>query len=149
MSDMEENEEKAKTSLVIECPHCHVRVLPARNNICPSCHNDVTDLKDVDLNQISLVIHESDELPSFCYACNRYTERRIRVSADQESDLDTLFGVPAPNKTTNVIVYLPQCEECAESKEIKQTGADYDHQTITLVVHPRFQERVLQLRDTT
>jgi hypothetical protein len=134
--------------LIVECPHCHVRVLPMANNICPSCRNDITDLEGVDPNEISLVIHESEELPSFCYSCNRFTERVIRVSSDRESDLETsLFGSPLPENTTNIIIYLPECEDCAQIKVPVKTSADYDHQTITLVVHKGFRERVLQLRN--
>jgi hypothetical protein len=143
MSDMEE-----RPALVVECPHCHVRVIPKANNICPACQNDMSNLQDVDPNQVSLVISESEELPTFCYSCNRYTERTIRASSDKESDLEkALFGWASPENTSNVIIYLPECEECAEWKEPELVNVDYDHQTITIVVHKGFQERVLQLRD--
>ena len=49
MDDMEE-----RPPLVVQCPHCHVRVLPKANNICPACRKDMTDLQGVDLNQVSL-----------------------------------------------------------------------------------------------
>ena len=143
MSDMEE-----RPSLVVECPHCHVRVLPIVNNICPACRNDMSNLQKVDPNQVALAISESEELPSFCYSCNRYTERSIRVSGDKESDLaKAIFGLASPENTSNVIVYIPQCEECAEWKELELVGVDYDHQIVTIAVHKGFQERVLQLRD--
>lgn len=145
----DDGELEERPSPIVECPHCHVRVLPKANNICPTCGNDISDLQGFDSNQVALTIRESEDLPSYCFSCNRFTERLIRVSADQESDLQNmLFGLPAPNKTTNVIIYLPQCDECAEWKEVEQTGADYDHQTITLVVHQGFRERVLQLRNS-
>jgi hypothetical protein len=149
MDEIEEpGEAEERPPLIIECPHCHVRVLPMANNICPSCRNDMTDLEDVDLNEISLAIHESEALPSFCYSCNRFTERVIRVSSDGESDLEAaLFGRPIPENTSNIIIYLPECEDCAQIKEPVKTSADYDHQTITLVVHKGFRERVLQLRN--
>jgi hypothetical protein len=152
MDDLDNHDEAEEVDeprpFIVECPHCHTRVLPLANNICPACDNDISDLQDVDMNQVALTIRESEELPTFCFACNRYTERLVRVSADKESDMENaLFGVPPPNKTTNVIIFLPECEECAEWKEIEQTGADYDNQTITLVVHKGFQERVLQSRD--
>ncbi|HXD11401.1 MAG TPA: hypothetical protein VN653_15150 [Anaerolineales bacterium] len=151
MSDMEnqDNEEEIeRPPLVIECPHCHIKVLPMVNNICPSCHNDMTELEDTDPNQVSLVIHEAEEFPSYCYSCNRYTERYIRVSADRESDLEVaLLGSPLPENTTNVIIYLPECENCSEINTPTKTGADYDHQTITLIVHKGFRDRVLQQRN--
>ena len=152
MDDMDDLDElgapEAPKPIIVECPHCHVRVLPKADQICPACHNDMSE-QGVDPNQVALTVHESEELPSFCFACNRFTERRVRVSADQESGLqNALFGLPAPDKTTNVIIYLPQCDDCAEWKKVEQTGADYDHQTITLVVHQGFRERVLQLRNS-
>ena len=138
-----------RPALVVECPHCHVRVIPIDNKICPACRKDISNLKGVDPNQVSLIISESEELPTFCYSCNRYTERSIRVSGDKESDLaKALFGSAAPENTSNVIITLPQCEECAEWKDLELVDVDYDHQTITLVVHKGFQERVLQLRNT-
>jgi hypothetical protein len=143
----DEDDKEEQSRLVIECPHCHVRVLPLASNICPACRNNMSDVQDVDPNQVSLTIHESEKLPSFCYSCNRYTERYIRFSADKESDLEkVLFGLASPEKTTNVIIYLPQCEECAQWKVPERISADYDHQTVTIVVHQGFRDHVLQLR---
>jgi hypothetical protein len=150
MDELEDTGEiEEKKPLIVECPHCHVKVLPKADNICPACQNNMSDLQDVDPNQVSLVIHESEELPSFCYSCNRYTERIIRLSADEESGLETaIFGRPLPENTTNIIIYLPECEDCAELNIAPvTTGADYDHQAITLVVHKGFRDHVLQLRD--
>jgi len=139
MSDMEE-----RPSLIIECPHCHVKVLPMANHICPACRKNILDLKDVNPNQVSLTISESEELPTFCHSCNLYTERYIRVSGDKES---AIFGLAAPENTSNVIIYLPQCEECAGWQEPEIVSVDYDHQTMNIVVHKGFQERVLQSRN--
>lgn len=145
---MEENEAEVRKPLVVECPHCYARILPRSNNICPSCHNDLMDLEGIDPNQVSLVIHEAEELPSFCYSCNRYTERTIRLSADQESDLAAaLFGRSLPENTTNIIIYLPECEDCTGINEPVKTDVDYDRQTITLIVHKGFRDRVLQSRN--
>jgi len=78
-----------------------------------------------------------------------YTERQIRTSADEESNLEImLFGPSAPEDTSNVIIYLPQCEVCSELNEPEIVEVDYDHQTMTIVVHRGFRERVLQLRET-
>ena len=150
MDEIEDTGEvEERQPLIVECPHCHVRVLPKANNICPACRKDMSDLQDPDPNQVSLSIKESEELPTFCYSCNRYTERYIRVSADKESDLEkAIIGSPLPENTTNVIIYLPQCEECAEGNEPEKISVDYDYQTITLVVHKGFRDRVIQLRDS-
>jgi len=142
MSDMEE-----KPSLIIECPHCHTHVIPMANNICPSCREDMLDMQGVDPNRVALAVHESEEFPSFCYSCNTYTERLIRVTPDKESDVETLlFGQRPPESTTNIIVYLPECELCSEL-EVELVEVDYEHQTMKIMVHRGFQERVLQLRE--
>ena len=143
MSDMEE-----RPSLIVECPHCHVKVIPKANNICPACQNDVSNLQGVDFNKVSVSVYESEELPTFCYSCNRFTERPIRVSGDKESDSEkAIFGSPSPEKTTNVIIYLPQCDDCAEWDEPEIISVDYEHQSLKVMVHKGFRDRVTQLRD--
>jgi len=134
---------------IIECPHCHTKVLPKANNICPACLNDVSDLQGVDQSMVSFTVYESEELPTFCYSCNLYTERTIRVSADSESIFEKFILKPtAPENTSNVIIYLPQCETCAEDNEPEPVEVDYEFQTMKLVVHSGFRDRVLQLRET-
>ena len=108
----------------------------------------MTDLEDVDPNRVPLVLHESEELPSYCFSCSRYTERKVRVSGDNESILEKFFfGEAAPERTTNVIIFLPQCEQCGELEEPEPTAVDYDRQTMTFAVHTGFRDRVLQLRE--
>jgi len=135
-------------SVIIECPHCHTRVIPKPNNICPACQEDVTDTQNTDPNLVAFAIHESEDLPDHCFSCNNYTERIIRVSADDESGiLTSIFGLPEPEDTTNVVLYLPQCELCNElEKDPQLVEADYEHQTMTLVVHRGFRDRVIQMR---
>ena len=133
--------------MLIECPHCHKRVIPKANNICPACREDMSDMEGVDPNQTSLTIHESEELPSYCYSCNMYTERQIRLSGDQESALGTIFfGLNRPEDTSNVIIYLPQCEVCSELNEPEIVDVDYEHQTMTIIVHRGFRDRVDQTK---
>src|SRR4030095_11195414 len=128
MEDMEE-----KPSLVVECPHCHKKVVPKANNICPSCREDMSDMEGVDPNQTALTIREADELPSFCYSCNMYTERQIRISADKESVMENMvFGSCSPEETSNVIVYIPQCEVCSDLNDPEPVEVDYEHQTMTI-----------------
>lgn len=135
-------------SVIVECPHCHTRVIPKSNNLCPACQEDISDLQDTDPNQVAFTIHESEELPSYCVSCNMYTERIVRASADDESGILTaIFGLSAPDNTSNVILYLPQCEMCDELEGPQLVEVDYEHQTMTLVVHRGFRDRVIQLRE--
>lgn len=133
---------------IIECPHCHVKVLPTANNICPACRMNISDLSGVDPNLVSLTIRESEELPAFCFSCDQYTERTIRVSGEKESDFGSLFA-PSDVDTSNVVIYLPQCDTCADQfGEPEPIHVDYEYQKMTLAVHRGFRERVFELRET-
>lgn len=150
MDDILENNEgqEKKASAVVQCPHCYTKILPLADNTCPACHVDLSNLAGVDLNKVSLLIHESEELPSYCYSCNQYTEQVVRISGDQESILSKFFmGDVSPEETTNVIVLLPQCELCAEMEDPEPIEVDYDLQTMTFVVHAGFYDRVIQFRE--
>ena len=141
---MDENEERLP--LIVECPHCHTRVIPTANNIYPNCHEDVSDMAGVDPNQVPFVVSEAEEFPSFCYSCNQHTDRYIRVSSDNETFLERLlFQNTLPEDTSKVIVYLPECEACGEN-EVELVDVDYEHQTMKIIVHRGFRERVLQYR---
>jgi hypothetical protein len=145
MDDMEDMEER--TSAIIECPHCHVKVLPTSNNICPACRKDIASPEGVDPDEVSLTIHEAEELPPLCYSCNQYTDRTIRVSGDKESELGSFFS-PTDVGTSNVVIFLPQCEGCGdEFGEPELVNVDYEYQKMTLVVHRGFRERVFELRE--
>ncbi|MBV6400479.1 MAG: hypothetical protein CNIPEHKO_00766 [Anaerolineales bacterium] len=134
--------------LIIECPHCHTNVIPMADNHCPNCGENVLDMSGVDLNHVAFFVNESEEFPPCCYSCGRFTERLIRVSSDQESGLETLiFGEQPPENTSNVIVYLPECERCSES-EVELIEVDYEHQMMKIMVHRGFRDRVLQYRQT-
>ncbi len=135
----------------VECPHCYTRVLPMENNICPACKKNMSDTHDVNTELVSLTVRESDDLPPYCYLCNSYTDRYVKVVGDQGTALDSSLGavvsllVPTrkiEENTSNVFVRLPQCEVCTEREEPSPLYVDYDHQTMTFIVHKGFRERV-------
>lgn len=137
----------------VECPHCYTRVLPIKNNICPACRMDMSDMDGVDPNMVSLIVHESEQLPYHCYLCDVYTDRFVKLEGDKESSLEKglrLFGLllTPPWKwrtdefTANVYIYLPQCESCAELEDPSPLHVDYENQTMTFVVHKKFKERI-------
>jgi hypothetical protein len=140
-------DEKAETPpLIVECPHCHIHVIPMANNVCPNCHEDVSDMTRVDPSQIPFTVFEAEEFPPHCYSCNQYTDRYIRVASDDETYLERLlFRNSLPEDTTKVIVYLPECELCSE-KDVELIDVDYERQTMKIIVHRGFRDRVLQYR---
>ncbi len=140
---------------IIECPHCHVRVLPTKDNICPACRENVLDVADVNPNMVSMIVREGTQLPTFCSSCNSYTERYVRLQGDQESEIAnailTLAELLALHPkwshrnsevgTSNVYIYLPQCEQCAELGKPEPLEVDYEHQTMKFMVHRSFRDR--------
>ena len=146
---LENNDDQEKrASIFVECPHCYTKIIPLADNTCPACQSNISDLAGVDPNKVSLLIHESEELPTYCYSCNRYTEDEVRMSGDQESILSKLLiGDVSPEQTSNVIIFLPQCEFCAEIEDPEPVEVDYDNQTMTFVVHPGFRDRIIQFRE--
>ncbi len=135
-----------KEGSILECPHCHTKIIPKTNNICPACQEDLSYVRDTNPNQVSLIIHESDELPSYCYSCNAETERTVRVSGDDESSLwAALFKSTSPKESSNVIIYIPQCEKCGELEDPEPVDIDYENQTMTFQVHQNFRDRVDRL----
>ena len=150
MDEMLENNEGSdeKASLFVECPHCYTKIIPLANNICPACQGDISNLTGVDSNKVALLIYESEELPTYCYSCNQYTEQEVRVSGDQESILSKfLTGDISPEQTSNVVIFIPQCESCAEIEDPEPIEVDYERQTMTFVVHRGFRDHTIQFRE--
>ncbi len=150
MNELSENDEDQEkdTSILMECPHCFTKILPHADNTCPACQGDLSSLAGVNPNKVSFLIHESEELPLCCYSCGQYTEQEVRVSGDQESILSKFFmGDISPEETSNVVIFLPQCQFCAEIEDPEPVEVDYDNQTMTFSVHTRFRDQVIQLRE--
>jgi hypothetical protein len=112
---------------------------------------DMSDTHDVDPKLLSLIVRESDDLPPYCYLCNSYTERYVKVVGDKGTFLDQSLGslvtlfLPTrkiEEDTSNVFVRLPQCETCAELEEPSPLSVDYENQSMTFVVNIGFKERV-------
>lgn len=147
LSENHEDQEKS-ASIFMECPHCYTKILPLADNTCPACQGDLSSLAGVNPNKVSFLIHESEELPLCCYSCGQYTEDEVRVSGDQESILSRfLMRDVLPEETSNVIIFLPQCQFCAEIEDPEPVEVDYESQTMTFAVHTRFRDQVLQLRE--
>ena len=147
LSEYHEDQEK-NASIFMECPHCYTKILPLADNTCPACQGDLSSLAGVNPNKVSFLIHESEELPLCCYSCGQYTEDEVRVSGDQESILSRfLMRDVLPEETSNVIIFLPQCQFCAEIEDPEPVEVDYESQTMTFAVHTRFRDQVLQLRE--
>ena len=151
--------------MFIECPHCHTRVLPLANNICPACRKDISDTRGVDPNLASLVVHQLDSLPHYCYSCNLPTERNVKIMEKVEIGGDSPFakflllvlgiltlrlsilGSRQEGKKSSVLVSMPQCERCAKSGKPKPNYVDFEKQSMTFIVHRGFRERVYRMHE--
>jgi hypothetical protein len=111
----------------------------------------MSDTRAVDHERVSLMVQETDDLPPYCYLCNSYTERYVKIVGDKGTLLDRSLGAVVtiflpPGKieenTSNVFVELPQCETCAELEEPSPIHVDYENQAMTFVVNISFKERV-------
>ena len=96
-------------------------------------------------------MRESEDLPPYCYLCNSYTKRCVKIVGDKGTFLDqslgaiVMFLVPTgkvEEQTSNVFVRLPQCERCAELERPSPLAVDYENQSMTFVVNIGFRERV-------
>lgn len=53
--------------MMIECPHCHTRVLPMQENLCPSCLKDVSNVID-EHTSVNKVENKFNNATKFNYA---------------------------------------------------------------------------------
>jgi len=144
--------------LMIECPHCHVRVLPMQNNICPACKEVISDAPGLDMNKVAITVRESQKLPPYCYSCNSYTDRYVRIEGEEEPLWSKIIlGIGAflflrpkwlrrsdelDEHTVNVFIFLPQCEQCAEFGKPKPIRVNFEDQQMTFLGSSAFRDRV-------
>ncbi len=154
--------------MVIECPHCHRRVLPSENNICPACRKDISDTRGVDPNLVSLVLSDCTKLPPYCYSCNSPTERYVKIEEKVEIGGDsplakaflTLTTVLSPlvghvtlsaprtgGEKHAVNIRIPQCEQCAKKGKPTPEHVNFKQETMTLIVHRGFRDRVYRIQE--
>src|SRR5262245_46874672 len=79
--------------MMVECPHCHRRVLPLANGECTACHENTTDANNGNSNETLLSITEATQYPDTCCICNEPTTNRVRVHHTGQ-----LAGVTSPNQ---------------------------------------------------
>lgn len=146
--------------MFVECPHCYNRVMPTANNICPACRKDISDTRGVDPNLTALDVHESSNLPPYCYSCNSPTKRYANIIEKVEIGGDTplarfllvlisiltlrvaISNLQTQGKKSSVSIYIPQCERCAQLGKPKPKHVDFEQRAMTFIVHKGFRDRV-------
>ena len=153
---------------VLDCPHCHVRVLPKTDGRCPACHNDVNDLRGVDRDMATVEVSALKNLPRFCICCGEPTERTRVVSGhgfswEQADDIDAVAVAITVTLAATISVLLmpfslfrresheerrvrklsaklPCCENCAD-EAIEILKVLPAKSSIKLVAHQAFAEK--------
>lgn len=153
--------------MIVECPHCHRKVLPLPDGECPSCRRDVWDSAGVNHSVTEAVVSAEERLPQCCIACGRYTSsvRRLRPrrpkpgpDADRASPLLVLFGPPVllihalvvrllRSRQERMDFSIPCCESCRKAgSEISPHYVNWRSHTVRLLVNRAFREKLRQIR---
>src|SRR4051812_909327 len=133
--------------MLLECPHCHRRVLPLASGECPSCHKNTADTHNANHNVTLLSITEATTFPATCCTCNAQTNNLVKVhrsgkmaGASRPGEKSTsaadglalsifgLFGKLAylfwqagrqsEPGSSSLRIYVPQCKRCVVDKKI-------------------------------
>jgi hypothetical protein len=152
--------------MVVECPHCHVRVFVGSDDICPSCRHNVRDVP-ADATQTALSISPSAKMPEVCTGCGLVTRRvqkvalsRTVVTSEEELSVSSLLmlllGMIIPfmpsrlsyDSTRRTIqrvrIRLPRCEACSKVK-LAEVDTDFENGNFRIVVHTDFAARYREL----
>ncbi len=151
--------------MIVECPHCYVKVIPSQEGICPSCRQNTRDLSGTDPSRGSLSIHEHERLPDLCFQCGVRTSQRVRVSRRRYDENDpaptplaavllnlfTLLGgyifLGGTRQVMRVRILLPQCRSCARQQGPPDPRyVNYESHNMTFVVNKAFRNEVYLLR---
>jgi hypothetical protein len=160
--------------MILECPHCHRRVLPLSSGECPSCHKNTADTIGVDQNVTMLSITEITKFPQLCCACADPTTNRVTIarkgrlsqpgSPKQTSsepywpvyfvfgpiwgfliDMFSRIGGGGNSGPFSLAVKVPQCKKCVAMKKIEPSVVDLEHCRFGIVVDKRFAAAVTEL----
>jgi hypothetical protein len=83
---------------MIECPHCHVRVLLVGGALCPSCGKDTSTPPQYEHGMEPFVYYETTPLPPVCIRCAKGTDRVERHRFGQSSS-----GGPQPLEDVSML----------------------------------------------
>ena len=142
---------------MIECPHCHTRVLPAASGRCPACGKSLTDREGADPMRTSMTIRENARLPAVCYRCGTPTDRHVTVRHKWKASGDSwiaralaLLMVPfwplwlllwwllGRSPRHSIRMRLPQCVPCSQLEAPNAQHVDFGAGEMTFVVHKGF-----------
>jgi hypothetical protein len=142
-------------ALIVECPHCYGDVLPMVDGRCPSCLGDTrAPSADGGCFTKASIAHQAHGLPSICMVCGMPTQRRRQFSERAKNErytanprggggigllLTWLFDYVSGKMHQEIVLELPQCEECYQrAREPRVKHLDFDRRIATFIVHRSF-----------
>lgn len=141
---------------IIECPHCHARIIPRADGECPSCRRDTADVSGVDPDLASLLITHGASLPPVCIRCGDSTNSSSRVTRKVGPGSDfgvlraavSLVAQPALlalsllslGNPRLVSVRVPVCPACRRGGGAEPLDTDFENHRMQFLVHRRFRE---------
>jgi hypothetical protein len=145
-----------------ECPHCYNTVLPKEDGTCPSCGRKFSDIKNINTSLTSLNIKEGQKLPSICFLCGIQSDAQIIINKKIVRGgehwfvkLAILFMRPylfvtkmIQGEKREVYLKLPICNTCkVKNEKIEPQYVDFNESFMTFVVHKRFKEALLNMKN--
>jgi hypothetical protein len=138
---------------VVQCPHCHRRVLPSSTGACPSCAKVVTDLTGVDPSLRSVLLFAGTTLPQVCAGCGGTPSGKLELSNEDGAQamkdaafnvfgigLGLLTGFGVFRRSPQRAVWrlsVPVCAACKADGKPRVLGLHED-EAVRLLVHERF-----------
>lgn len=160
--------------MILECPHCHRRVMPLKSGECPACHENTADKSGADESVTLLSVTETTKFPNNCCTCYEATSNFIKVQHSGR-----MAGVSGPKKESlsggdvlairmfgllgalacairvggsgggsgrsTLRLRVPQCKRCVANGQITPASADLEHYRLSLLVDRRFADEVKRM----
>jgi len=147
--------------MLIECPHCHVRVDPCYDEgTCPSCHESVHELDGINPNRALLLMRPAARMPELCSQCGMPTSRVIRIETEEQVEAAPVFGLMSMSlfrplvalmnqlrrfaRTGAVAIQVPVCDFCSDNP-IEPVAVHPADNVFQCQVHVDFKHRYQQL----
>ncbi len=147
--------------MIVDCPHCHGRVIPMTGHICPACRKDMRQPSDGDPNMVRVSFDDAQQLPAICVTCGKKTgetTRLVRRGYDQPSRQRgedstaaftglfgllglTIFRLLGFGKKT-VSRAIPLCEDCRAAQGVSVLTTDFERNRFTILAHRSFREQL-------
>ena len=103
--------------MLVECPHCHVRVVPQhQNGVCGTCGKNVNEVDGINPNRGLLVIRQSARMPELCCQCGIPTSEMIEFLTEPPDESVVVHGLMATSMFRPVVRFVNFLRNLASPK---------------------------------